>query len=470
MAVRAYLVLLHLVMTGCVVEGETDESIGRSSAASVGPDVVDPVVNDRQAFAVNQFDAGASAIYPDDLYAAGAYLHPIQRVVVAAVDANSYPTPTKRRLRLTSIDVNSSSGTWGTVIGSPVLVRTGSLSMHGVGATSFKDSAGNVDALFVHVEPTGVFVTEVQGDGGGASFSQVVSGISTATLSTTVTPAIVAGATPSSTKILLAFARTGATQDIRVGFLTKSGSTWTFTHTADLEPRAGSPTCTGSGMLYRITATYNPTRAEFIVGWVCSQDLRAYAQRVDRAIGLGLEPDPFMVHDLAPDGAVHTGPQIVFNRSTNRILYAVQHNAHILTQAAIPGTLTCTRNGSNCVDVHSASFFEQACQWAISVDYWSGLEFREGSGCANSVNCTLKAGVSREFQAGGTSSANWVTEPNNVWPARPSNELSRLHAYVRAPGSNGHPTVLLHVLARATQSTGTLRYTFADDLSSFPEY
>jgi hypothetical protein len=404
----------------------------------------------------------------DGLRVNGVYLHPAERVVVAAVDAHPFYGGAKSRIQVHAIDVKPGSPTEGASQYIDVLAyQDGSPDLLGVAATSYRDTAGNIDGVFVFtdVDPPGIFAMDVQGEATTTRPSplRLIANMSHQRADTDVLPAVEAGRWGNVSKIFFAYAYrelVGSGTTIRAGFLTRVGTQWWFTQTTGVVAASTAPDgrCQG-GMVQSLVAAYDSVAHEFTLGWMCGQ-WSAYLQRFDWN-GRPLSATPFVAHVGTSDVA-HSGPILSFNKFTRRYLFQFQHNAALVSLSG--NSFTCTRQaGGNCISPTMPSLRLEDTN-ASEVDYFSGVEFRMGSTGSpeNGPGVQIGDGVTGELtrgSSGGVCPDGWCME-SFLWRARPDGGSS-MHRYVRAPQSR--KTVALHVWRRPAIEMGELRYTLLDE-------
>ena len=244
------------------------------------------------------------------------------------------------------------------VLGSGPIVSTPLINqIRGMSATPFADASGNVDALFLFTAagtPATIRAFSFEGEAANPIASSVssVSGISSL-LDHRAVPALAYGQDGSAGKIFMAYAApvsSGGVPHVHAGFLTRSGSSWTFTQTASIRATNG----TAGAVYHALVADYDANTREFAVAWQFDESnyagrlWTAYMQRftwTGAAVG-----SRFEAHGGVD--ASHSGAQLSFNRDSSRYHFLFQHNSALVERTA-PG-LTCARNSSgNCSDAQT---------------------------------------------------------------------------------------------------------------------
>ncbi len=192
----------------------------------------------------------------------GVSLQPSELIVAAAPGLGFYCTGTfpywycsfHERISAYTIDIHDAWNSDPIVTSSHPNVWTGDsvgfgnlTGIRGMAATSFRDGSGNVDGLFLFTStgsPPTIRAFTVEGEDASPTPSAVavVSGVSSL-LDYKAVPALAHGTWSATSKTFMAYVApttTGGVPQIRAGFLTRSGTNWTFNQTAQAECREAS--------------------------------------------------------------------------------------------------------------------------------------------------------------------------------------------------------------------------------------
>lgn len=393
------------------------ESPGRArEAVIVNPNEVQ--ISTLSTGTLGAYASGSGVTAQFDLRPMGIPLEPSGLVAVAAPNVGFVCTGfpawfcrNAERISAYVLDIDAASSTTNPTVASShanawlgnTVSSGGNLTgIRGMAATGFRDGSGNVDGLFLFTasgSPATIRAFTLEGEASSPSPSSVVTvGGTSSLLDYRAVPAVSHGTWSSTSKIFMAYVApttSGGVPQIRAGFLTRTGSAWSFTQTAQIAATSG---VTG-GVYHALVAAYDANNHEFTVGWQFNEythpDGRAWTAYLQRFNWSGLAVGSRFEAHVGVDSS-HSGAQLSFNRDTGRYHFLFQHNSALVERTS--SGLSCARSGLSCID--SQTCVSRGSRTTTEVDYFGGFEFRMGGQCSGSSSCTGGAGVVSEMAIG----------------------------------------------------------------------